>query len=44
MDYLFTPWRYTYITAANNPGDCLFCTLLQTKNDEQALIVHRAKY
>ena len=54
MDYLFTPWRYAYITGANAPGDCLFCGLLQpktdqpkndqTKNDEQALIVHRAKY
>jgi ATP adenylyltransferase len=44
MDYLFTPWRYAYITGATAPGDCLFCTLLQTKNDEQALIVHRAKY
>ena len=44
MDYLFTPWRYAYITAATAPGDCLFCTLLQRKNDEQALIVHRAKY
>jgi ATP adenylyltransferase len=49
MDYLFTPWRYAYITGANAPGDCLFCTLIQpkndqTKNDEQTLIVHRAKY
>jgi len=44
MDYLFTPWRYAYITAATAPGDCLFCTLLQRKNDEQALIVHRAEY
>ena len=44
MDHLFTPWRYAYITGAHAPGDCLFCALLQTKNDEQALIVHRAKY
>jgi ATP adenylyltransferase len=58
MDYLFTPWRYAYITAANAPGDCLFCGLIQpknahpknaqpddqSKNDEQALIVYRAKY
>ena len=44
MDYLFTPWRYVYITGTNAPGDCLFGSLLQTKNDEQALIVHRAKY
>src|SRR5882724_8791413 len=49
MDFLFTPWRYAYITGANNPGDCLFCGLIQpkndqTKDDEKALIVHRAKY
>jgi ATP adenylyltransferase len=49
MDYLFTPWRYAYITGANAPGDCLFCGLLHPKNDppkkdEQALIVHRGKY
>jgi ATP adenylyltransferase len=49
MDYLFTPWRYAYITGANAPGDCLFCGLLEPKNDppkkdEQALIVHRGKY
>ena len=44
MDFLFTPWRYSYITTANNPGDCVFCTLIQQKDDEKALIVHRAKY
>ena len=44
MDYLFTPWRYTYITGATAPGDCLFCGLLQLKDDEKSLIVHRAKY
>ncbi len=44
MDHLFTPWRYAYITGANAPGGCLFCGLLQTKDDEKALIVHRAEY
>ncbi len=44
MDTLFTPWRFAYVTTANNPGDCVFCALIQAKNDEQALIVHRAKY
>ena len=44
MDTLFTPWRFAYVTTANNPGDCVFCGLIQAKNDEQALIVHRAKY
>jgi ATP adenylyltransferase len=44
MDFQFTPWRYAYVTAANAPGECVFCSLIQTKDDEKALIVHRAKY
>jgi ATP adenylyltransferase len=49
MDFLFTPWRYAYITGASNPGECVFCALIQSKNDqgkddEKALVVHRAKY
>jgi ATP adenylyltransferase len=44
MDFLFTPWRYAYITGANDPDSCLFCRLVQVKNDEQTLIVHRAKH
>jgi ATP adenylyltransferase len=44
MDFLFTPWRYAYVTTANNPGDCVFCSLIQAKDDEKALIVHRAKH
>ena len=44
MDFLFTPWRYAYITGANAPGDCLFCGLLQAKDDEKFLIVHRSKH
>jgi ATP adenylyltransferase len=44
MDFLFTPWRYAYLTAANHPGDCLFCGIVQAKNDAEVLIVHRAKH
>jgi ATP adenylyltransferase len=54
MDFLFTPWRYAYVTTTNTPGDCLFCGLVhpkndhpnndQAKSDEQALIVHRASH
>ena len=43
MDFLFTPWRYAYISGANTPAGCLFCGLLPTKDDEKSLIVHRAK-
>lgn len=44
MDFLFTPWRFAYITGANTPGECLFCTVLQAKDDEKVLIVHRAAH
>jgi len=44
MDFLFTPWRYAYVTGADKAADCLFCHLLQTGNDEQNLIVHRAQH
>ncbi len=44
MDHLFTPWRYAYITGATAPGDCLFCGLLRTQDDEKSLIVHRAEH
>lgn len=44
MDYLFTPWRYAYVSGVNSPGDCVFCSLIQLNDDEKALIVHRAKH
>jgi len=44
MDFLFTPWRYAYITTANTPADCLFCSVIKAKNDEQVLVVHRGKH
>ena len=25
MDYLWTPWRYQYITKAGEPAECVFC-------------------
>lgn len=42
MDYLWTPWRYHYITAAPaEPGVCVFCRAAAA-DDPQALVVHRA--
>lgn len=43
MDYLFTPWRYAYITQAEKTSECLFCAQLK-KKDEDALIVHRGQH
>jgi ATP adenylyltransferase len=44
MDYLFTPWRYAYITGADKPGECVFCAQAREKDDAKALIVHRGQH
>jgi ATP adenylyltransferase len=42
MDYLWTPWRYNYVTAAPpEPGVCVFCRAA-TAADRDAFVVHRA--
>jgi ATP adenylyltransferase len=42
MDYLWTPWRYNYITAAPpEPRVCVFCRATEA-DDRAALVVHRA--
>ena len=43
MDYLWTPWRYAYVTTAEKISGCLFCDLLRANNDEQTRIVHRGQ-
>jgi ATP adenylyltransferase len=46
MDYLFTPWRYAYITAAaktDKSDACVLCELPKL-GDAEARIVRRAKY
>ncbi len=40
MDYLWTPWRYTYITSAADAKGCVFCDA-QKKDDATAAIVFR---
>jgi ATP adenylyltransferase len=47
MDYIWTPWRYTYITTADvsaHGHSCVFCELLRAHDDERSLIVYRGKY
>ena len=43
MDYLWTPWRYAYISTAAEMSGCVFCELPK-QSDEQALIVHRGEH
>jgi len=43
MDYLWTPWRYAYVTGAESATSCVFCELPK-KPDQEAHIVHRATH
>lgn len=44
MDYLWTPWRYKYISSAKPTDECIFCAKSRAMRDEENLIVHRAQY
>jgi ATP adenylyltransferase len=44
MDYLWTPWRYAYVSTVDKSDGCIFCDLLALGDDEKALIVHRAEH
>lgn len=41
MDYLWSPWRYRYISQADSSSGCIFCQAPASGNDRDALIVHR---
>src|SRR5450432_4518284 len=45
MDYLWSPWRYSYIAQAQGEKqvECIFCDALARKDDAAALIVYRGK-
>lgn len=43
MDYLWTPWRYTYVASVDKANGCIFCELLHSGDDRKALIVHRGE-
>ena len=46
MDYLWTPWRYQYIsqTTAGKQPDCIFCDAAARKDDHDTLIVYRGTH
>lgn len=43
MDYLWTPWRYAYITSADRAPGCIFCDKPAENNDPKNFIVHRGR-
>jgi len=44
MDYLWTPWRYQYITTSGQERQCVFCAAADSGNDRESLVVYRGKY
>lgn len=41
MDYLWSPWRYRYLSGETKPGECIFCAMAASDRDEENLIVFR---
>ncbi len=44
MDYLWTPWRYAYVSGTEKTVDCIFCEAPKEKDDAKVLIVHRGQH
>jgi ATP adenylyltransferase len=44
MDYLWTPWRYAYVSGTEKPSGCVFCEAPKEKDDAKARIVHRGQH
>ena len=44
MDYLWTPWRYAYVSGTEKAAGCVFCEAPKEKDDRKAWIVHRGTY
>ena len=43
MDYLWTPWRYAYVSTAETTRGCVFCNAAAANDDAKTLIVYRGK-
>jgi ATP adenylyltransferase len=43
MDYLWTPWRFAYVTSAGKTPGCIFCDLPKVGDDEKVKIVYRGR-
>jgi ATP adenylyltransferase len=44
MDYLWTPWRFQYVTKTGDGGECVFCAAAQSDRDEECLVVYRGQH
>ena len=43
MDFLWSPWRYKYVSAAAEQEACVFCVGEEPDHDAEKLILHRGE-
>ena len=43
MDYVWSPWRYKYVSQAGPGDECIFCRAAADNRDEDNYILHRAE-
>ena len=44
MDYLWTPWRFAYISGADRAPSCVFCDKQSSSDDAVEYVVHRGQH
>jgi ATP adenylyltransferase len=44
MDYLWTPWRYAYVSGTEKPCECVFCRAATEKDDAKTRVVYRGQH
>jgi ATP adenylyltransferase len=44
MDYLWSPWRYQYVSQSSPGAGCIFCLKASENQDERNFIVHRGAF
>jgi len=44
MDFIFTPWRYAYVSGADIANKCAFCAASRLGDDKAARIVYRGVF
>jgi ATP adenylyltransferase len=43
MDYLWTPWRSTYMKEKRDHTGCVFCAAADSVSDEASLVIYRGR-
>lgn len=44
MEYLWTPWRYQYVTQATPTQPCVFCEVLKRNDDAATFVLFRGRH